>query len=71
MTAFGKMKEYLIRALSLAIAAIKKAVDIRDCFVFGGLGLLGYGLYLFHPWIAFTVCGAVLLAIGIFIGRSK
>ena len=53
------------------ISAIGKAVDLRDIFVFGGLILLGYGLYLFRPWVAFAVCGAILLAIGIFIGRGK
>jgi hypothetical protein len=52
-------------------SAIGKAIDLRDCFVFGGLGVMGYGLYLFRPWVAFTVCGAILLAIGIFIGRGK
>lgn len=51
--------------------SVKKAIDLRDCFVFGGLILLGYGLYLFRPWVSFAVCGAVLLAIGIFIGRGK
>jgi hypothetical protein len=51
--------------------AIVKVVDLRDAFVFGGLGLMGYGLYQYRPWIAFTVCGTILLAIGIFIGRGK
>ena len=60
LTIFGKIRE-----------AVGKLIDLRDCFVFGGLGLLGYGLYRFRPWVSFTVCGAVLLAIGIFIGRSK
>lgn len=45
-------------------AAVVKAIDIRDCFVFGGLGVMGYGLYLFRPWLAFTVCGAILFLIG-------
>lgn len=51
--------------------SIGKTIDLRDCFVFGGLALLGYGLYQFQPWVSFTVCGAILLAIGLFIGRSK
>jgi len=42
---------------------------LRDFFVFGGLGLMGYGLHLYEPWIAFTVCGACMLAFGIF-GRA-
>ena len=45
-------------------------IDLRDCFIFGGLALMGYGLYQFIPWVAFTVCGAVLLAIGIFPGKD-
>ena len=52
-------------------SAVGRAIDLRDCFVFGGLGVMGYGLYLFRPWVSFTVCGAILLAIGIFIGRGK
>ena len=54
-----------------AISAVWKAVDLRDAFVFGGLAVMGYGLYQYRPWVAFTVCGAILLAIGIFIGRGK
>jgi len=52
-------------------SAAWKAVDLRDGFVFGGLGILGYGLYLYRPWISFSVVGVILLAIGIFIGRGK
>lgn len=48
-----------------------KTIDLRDAFVFGGLAMLGYGLYQFLPWIAYAVCGAILLAIGLFFGRSK
>ncbi len=43
---------------------IKKSFDIRDVFILSGLGLLGYGLYLFEPWIAFSVCGFLLMLIG-------
>jgi len=43
---------------------IIKSFDIRDVFVFGGLALLGYGLYLFEPWISFSVCGGLLMIIG-------
>jgi hypothetical protein len=51
--------------------SIGKLIDLRDCFIFGGLGLMGYGLYQFRPWIAFTVCGAILLAIGMFPGKDE
>ena len=43
--------------------------DIRDVLVFGGLGMLGYGLYLkWGQWLAFIVCGAVLMVIGYLTG---
>jgi len=41
------------------------AFDIRDALVFGGLGMLGYGLYLkWGQWLAFMVCGILLMIIG-------
>ena len=51
------------------ISKIKDYLDIRDILVFGGLGMLGYGLYLkWGQWLAFIVCGAVLMAIGYLTG---
>ena len=47
----------------------KIAGTIPDVFLFGGLALLGYGLFLFSPWVAFTTCGGLLMAIGLFMGR--
>ncbi|MBW2645106.1 MAG: hypothetical protein JRE23_02805 [Deltaproteobacteria bacterium] len=39
--------------------------DVRDFFVFGGLGMLGYGLYLkWGEGVALIVCGVLLMAIG-------
>ena len=39
--------------------------DIRDVLVFGGLGMLGYGLYLrWGEWLACMVCGVLLMIIG-------
>jgi hypothetical protein len=45
--------------------------DLRDLLVFGGLMMAGYGLWLYRPWIAFSVCGVALVAIGLFFGRGK
>ena len=51
------------------ISKIKDYLDIRDILVFGGLGMLGYGLYLkWGQWLAFMVCGAVLMVIGYLTG---
>lgn len=60
--------------ISRVASAVTKVIDERDCFVFGGIGLLGYGLWLYRPWIGFAVCGAVLLFIGLFVpgtGKGK
>lgn len=47
------------------ISRIKDYLDIRDVFVFGGLVMLGYGLYLFEPWTAYVVTGALLMLLGL------
>jgi len=48
---------------------IKSFSDIRDVFVFGGLGMLGYGLYLkWGEGVALIVCGVLLMAIGYLMG---
>ena len=60
-----------IKRLSLFWEKIQKSFDRRDTFVFGGLVLMGYGLYLFKPWVSFAVVGAVLLWIGLFLGKKK
>lgn len=46
------------------------AFDIRDFFIFGGLALMGYGLWLFRPWVGFSVSGLVLMALG-YLMRGK
>jgi len=45
-------------------------LDIRDLFVFGGLGMLWYGLSLHSLPIAYSVCGVLLMLIG-YIMRGK
>jgi len=47
------------------------AFDIRDFFVFGGVGMLGYGIYLLkgQGW-AFVVCGPLFMVIG-YLMRDK
>lgn len=45
------------------LRATASALDVRDVLLFGGLTMLGHGLYLLRPWLAFSVCGAVLMAL--------
>ena len=58
MSILGKIKQFL-----------GSLFDIRDIFVFGGLGLIWYGLHLFLPWVAWTASGIILMLIGLFFGR--
>ena len=46
------------------IGIIKNAVGLREILLIVGLCLLWYGLFLFLPWVSFSVCGALLLAAG-------
>jgi len=55
--------------LSSWARAVKAALDIRDFFVFGGLGMVGYGFFLLRPWLGWTIAGSILLYMGLFYGR--
>lgn len=54
-----------IQKIQEVFLCVTKAFDIRDFLVFGGLSMLGYGLYLREPWIAFSVCGVLSMALGL------
>jgi len=59
----GKVKSVIgVRGF---LAWIKDAFDIRDFLVIGGLSMLGYGIYIISPPIAFIVCGSIIFLIGI------
>jgi len=48
---------------------IKKIIasfSLRDFLLLFGFGLLAHGLYLLYPWLAYTVCGILLLVGGFF-----
>lgn len=64
------IQDFSNRLASLA-SAVKSGFDVRDVFVFGGLLLMGYGLWLLAPWAGFAVPGAILLCIGLFVGERK
>jgi hypothetical protein len=48
----------------ILLEKLKRFFNLRDSLSFGGLAVLTYGLYLLQPWIAFTVCGFLLMAAG-------
>jgi len=40
-----------------------------DLVILAGLGMVFYGLYLNWPWLAFTVVGAALVVLGVWMIR--
>jgi hypothetical protein len=65
-----KFKQIVAKATSW-LGTLKKGFDVRDVLVFGGLSMLGYGLYLLRPWLGFAVSGALMMGIGLFMGDKK
>ena len=63
------IRTWISKNLSGISSRVKSAFDIRDLFVFGGLAMMGYGLYLLKPWLGWAATGAVLVSLGLFIGR--
>jgi hypothetical protein len=39
--------------------------DLRDVFTFGGMGLLGFGLYMVYPPATFIILGLICLYLGL------
>ena len=44
---------------------LHSAFDVRDVFVFGGIGLAGYGIWIVSPPAAFVVVGLAFFWLGI------
>ena len=44
---------------------------LPDAVSIGGIALLGYGLFLFKPWISYSVVGLLLLLFGLLMGRRE
>ena len=66
MSIFSRTRQ----AIASRFDAARAAFDIRDVLLFGGLAMLGYGLYRYRPWVAFAVCGGLLMLIGVLMRKS-
>lgn len=40
-------------------------IDIADVLVFGGILMVGCGIWMVRPWVAFVVVGAAMFGLGI------
>jgi hypothetical protein len=61
-----KIKSFFVSRCRVA----KAAFDIRDFFVLAGIGSIFYGVYMVNQWLAFVVCGSIVLLLGFFM-RNK
>lgn len=55
------MRAFLIKAAT----ALRAAVDLRDLFVFGGLGAAAFGIWQIDPPAAWIAAGAALFWLGV------
>jgi hypothetical protein len=69
MNLFSRIRHFIGKFAAL-VSAAKSAFDIRDVFFWVGLTMFGYGLYLFSPWISFSVVGILLMVISFLVGKK-
>jgi len=58
-----KIKQLLLRLFAAISTTVTLKSDVRDFLLFSGLFFVGYGLWLYAPWIGFTVGGGLLMVI--------
>lgn len=64
--AIGRGLRFAVLGVVSAAVAFASLFDFRDLMLFGGSGLLGYGLYSIYPPAAFVVPGAIFVAVSVF-----
>ena len=45
-------------------------INKHDLIGIIGLVLLGYGLYMWQPWVSFTVCGILLMTVAAILAKG-
>jgi hypothetical protein len=50
---------------------ISCVIGLREVLLISGFVALGYGLYLFRPWISFAACGSLLIVGGLFFMKAE
>jgi len=52
-------------------AFFRTLIDVRDIHIYGGIALIGWGLWQFDQRLSFTVVGVILLYLGAFSGKKR
>ena len=65
ISSMASMVGRLLAFLSFCGSTLWNCWDRRDILFFGGLGMLWYGLNIISPAVAYSVCGGILLSVGL------
>ena len=65
---YSYLADIIIFRQQINMKPIRKLLP--DAFALSGLSMLGYGLYVFEPWVSFVVVGCLMMAGGLFMGRE-
>jgi len=52
-------------------AFFKGLIDVRDVHIYGGIVLIGWGLWQIDHRLSFVVMGVILLYLGVFAGKKR
>ena len=60
-----KIFKTIFKSITPFIVFLKSTFDMRDCFVFGGIALVGIGLLLIYVPVALIISGAMFFWLGV------
>jgi hypothetical protein len=60
-----KIKQKIYQLFNFISTLITFSFDVRDFILFSGLFFVSYGLWLYAPWIGFTVGGFLLMILAL------
>lgn len=59
------IKQSFFKFINFISTLITFSFDVRDFLLFAGLFFVGYGLYLYAPWVGFSVGGFLLMILAL------
>jgi len=60
-----EIKQKILSFFHIDSGSVREKIDIRDFLLFSGLFFVAYGLWLFAPWIGYSVGGFLLMLIAL------
>lgn len=66
-----EIKQKIYKLFHFISTLITFSFDVRDFLLFSGLFFIGYGLWLYAPWIGFLVGGFLLMILALAMKGDK